>query len=42
MTTKKGPISEFMLTHYKHFNAASLVDAAKGYEAHLTSETLVR
>ena len=37
MTIKKGPISEFMLTHYKHFNAASLVDAAKGYEAHLTS-----
>ncbi|MBU1012975.1 MAG: deoxyhypusine synthase family protein [Bacteroidetes bacterium] len=32
----RGPISEFMLEHYKHFNAASLVDAAKGYEKHLT------
>ena len=31
----KGPISEFMLRHYKHFNAASVVDAAKGYETHL-------
>lgn len=31
----RGPISEFMLEHYKHFNAASLVDAAKGYEKHL-------
>ncbi|PKP31527.1 MAG: deoxyhypusine synthase [Bacteroidetes bacterium HGW-Bacteroidetes-17] len=32
----KGPISMFMLENYKHFNAASLVDAAKGYEKHLT------
>lgn len=24
-----------MLEHYKHFNAAALVDAAKGYESHL-------
>ena len=32
----KGPISNFIETHYKHFNAAALVDAAKGYEAHLT------
>ena len=31
----KGPISNFMLQHYKHFNAAAMVDAAKGYEAHL-------
>lgn len=31
----KGKISEFMLEHYKHFNAAALVDAAKGYEKHL-------
>lgn len=35
MTIKRGPISEFMLTHYKHFNSASLVDAAQGWEAHL-------
>ncbi len=32
----KGPISNFIETHYKHFNAAALVDAAKGYETHLT------
>jgi deoxyhypusine synthase len=32
---ERGPISKFMLEHYRHFNAASLVDAAKGYEAHL-------
>jgi len=34
---KKGPIGKFILEHYKHFNAASLVDAAKGYEEHLSS-----
>src|ERR1051325_4825510 len=33
----KGPISQFIEKHYLHFNAASLVDAAKGYEAHLTA-----
>ena len=32
---KKGPVSDFMLKHYKHFNAAAMVDAAKGYELHL-------
>ncbi len=31
----KGPISQFITTHYKHFNAASLVDAAVGYEKHI-------
>lgn len=31
----KGPISKFIAHHYRHFNAASLVDAAKGYESHL-------
>src|SRR5712671_3102197 len=31
----KGPISQFVQHHYRHFNAAALVDAAKGYEAHL-------
>lgn len=31
----KGPISQFIEKHYLHFNAAALVDAAKGYEAHL-------
>jgi len=30
------PVSDFIERYYLHFNAASLVDAAKGYEAHLT------
>jgi deoxyhypusine synthase len=29
------PISEFIEKYYLHFNAATLVDAAKGYSAHL-------
>ena len=33
--THKGQISRFMETYYLHFNAASLVDAAKGYEDQL-------
>jgi deoxyhypusine synthase len=32
---KRGPISEFITKNYLHFNSASLVDAAKGWEAHL-------
>ncbi|MFT5247904.1 MAG: deoxyhypusine synthase [Litorivivens sp.] len=28
-------IREFIQHHYRHFNAAALVDAAKGYETHL-------
>lgn len=32
---KKGPIRKFVEHHYRHFNAAALVDAAKGYETHL-------
>ena len=31
----KGPVSQFVEHHYRHFNAAALVDAAKGYETHL-------
>ncbi len=30
-----GPVSQFLAHHYRHFNAAALVDAAKGYAAHL-------
>jgi deoxyhypusine synthase len=30
-----GPISRFIQHHFRHFNAASLVDAANGYVAHL-------
>jgi deoxyhypusine synthase len=32
---KKGSIRKFVEHHYRHFNAAALVDAAKGYETHL-------
>jgi len=31
----KGPVSQFIARNYRHFNAAALLDAAKGYEAHL-------
>ncbi|MGN6801496.1 MAG: deoxyhypusine synthase family protein [Ginsengibacter sp.] len=31
----KGPVSQFIEHNYRHFNAAALMDAAKGYEAHL-------
>lgn len=33
----KTPIRDFITHHYRHFNAAALVDAAKGYEDHLSS-----
>ena len=32
----KGPVSQYIEHHYRHFNAAALMDAAKGYETHLT------
>lgn len=32
---KNKEITNFIETHFKHFNAAALVDAAKGYETHL-------
>ena len=31
----KAPISDFIDTHFLHFNAASLVDAANGYKEHM-------
>jgi deoxyhypusine synthase len=31
----KGPVSTFILEHYRHFNSAALVDAAVAYEKHL-------
>jgi len=31
----KGPVTQFMLKHYKHFNAATIIDAAKAYEMQL-------
>lgn len=36
MATDK-PITNFILEHYKHFNAAALVDAAIGYETQLAN-----
>jgi deoxyhypusine synthase len=32
---KKGPVSEFMERHFTHFNAATVVDAARAYEEQL-------
>lgn len=32
---KRGPISQFIERNFRHFNAATLLDAAKAYEAHL-------
>jgi deoxyhypusine synthase len=34
-TANAGPITRFIEHHYRHFNAAALVDAARGYSAHL-------
>ena len=31
----KGPVSRFIKHHYRHFNAATLVDAAEAYKRHL-------
>src|SRR5471032_605942 len=35
LAAKKGPVSKFIARNYRHFNAASLVDAAKAYDDHL-------
>ena len=35
MNTNRQPVSEFIEKYFLHFNAASLVDAAKGYDAQL-------
>jgi deoxyhypusine synthase len=37
LARKKGPVSKYLAHHYRHFNAAALLDAAKGYEAHLAA-----
>jgi deoxyhypusine synthase len=31
----KGPVSNFIQQHFRHFNAAALIDAAKAYDKHL-------
>ncbi|MBX7223652.1 MAG: deoxyhypusine synthase family protein [Blastocatellia bacterium] len=35
--TTKGTISAFLKHHFRHFNAAALVDAAEGYAHHLSA-----
>ncbi|MBO7651827.1 MAG: deoxyhypusine synthase family protein, partial [Bacteroidales bacterium] len=30
-----GPISQFITHHYRHFNSAVIVDAAKAYDEHI-------
>lgn len=35
LARNKGDVSKFVARHYRHFNAAALMDAAKGYEQHL-------
>ncbi len=37
MMKERGPVGTFITKHYRHFNAASLVDAAKAYEEHINS-----
>lgn len=32
---QRGPISQFMEEHYRHFNAAAMMDAVTAYEKHL-------
>ncbi len=33
-----SPVSQFIRHHFRHFNAAALVDAADGYRAHLAAD----
>jgi deoxyhypusine synthase len=35
LARSKGPVSKFLARHFRHFNAASLIDAARAYDAHL-------
>jgi deoxyhypusine synthase len=37
LAAKKGPVSRFMARHYRHFNAAAVLDAAKAYDAHIAA-----
>src|SRR6201997_5647197 len=30
-----SPVRDFITHHYRHFNSAALIDAAKGYKTHL-------
>ena len=35
LARSKGPVSRYLARHFRHFNAAALLDAAKAYEAHV-------
>lgn len=35
--SEQGPVSQFIEKHYRHFNAATLVDAAKAYRSQIDS-----
>ena len=37
LAAQKGPVSRFIAQHYRHFNAAALMDAAKAYGTHLAA-----
>lgn len=37
MSAELGPVSRFVTHHFRHFNAAALVDAARGYRTHVES-----
>jgi deoxyhypusine synthase len=37
MARELGPVSRFLKHNYRHFNAAALVDAAEGWNRHLTT-----
>jgi len=36
-TQQAGPITTFMKEHYRHFNAAALIDASEGYVQHMNN-----
>jgi deoxyhypusine synthase len=35
LARRKGPVSRFIASQFRHFNAAALLDAARAYETHL-------
>ncbi len=37
-TASTGPVSAFLKHHFRHFNAATLVDAAEAYATHLSQD----
>ena len=41
MNNQNRPVSDFMLRHFKHFNSAALVDAARGYQEQLDQGNLM-